>query len=89
MEWRCAECGRSHDEPPETCVCGSSNVEPADEADTDADRYSLLSFRKRLLNPREADRSLIRDEPYVTFVFRLLFGLALVGAVVLTVQLLV
>ena len=74
MEWRCADCGRAHDEPPEQCACGSSNVEPATD---EADRYSLLGVRRRLLSPLEADRSLVRDEPYVTLLFRAVVALTL------------
>lgn len=82
MEWRCTECGRTHDEPPEICVCGSANLEPRD--DGGAGRFSLLELRKRLLEPADADRSLVRDEPYVTVAFRILLVLA-VGVSVLLV----
>ena len=74
MEWRCADCGRVHDEPPEQCACGSSNVEPATD---EADRYSLLGVHRRLLSPLDADRSLVRDEPYVTLLFRAVVALTL------------
>ena len=74
MEWRCADCSRVHDEPPEQCTCGSSNVEPATD---EADRYSLLGVRRRLLSPLDADRSLVRDEPYVTLLFRAVVALTL------------
>ena len=74
MEWRCADCGRAHDEPPEQCACGSSNVEPATD---EADRYSLLGVRRRLLSPLDADRSLVRNEPYVTLLFRAVVALTL------------
>ena len=72
MEWRCADCGRTHDEPPEQCVCGSANVEPA--AGNEG-RYSLLGVRRRLLSPSDADRSLVREEPYVTLLFRAVVAL--------------
>ena len=74
MEWRCADCGRVHDEPPQRCAYGSSNVEPATD---EADRYSLLGVRRRLLSPFDADRSLVRDEPYVTLLFRAVVALTL------------
>ena len=74
MEWRCADCGRVHDEPPERCACGSSNVEPATG---DEDRHSLLGVRRRLLSPFDADRSLVRDEPYVTLLFQAVVALTL------------
>ncbi len=81
MEWRCADCGRVHDDPPERCACGSANVEPAGGDG----RYSLLAVRRRLLSPADADRSLAREEPYVTLLFRVVVALAVVallGAVV-------
>lgn len=81
MEWRCAECDRNYDEPPPTCVCGSANVEPRD--DRGSGRFSLLELRRRLLEPADADRSLVRDEPYVTVAFRVLFVLAIGLAVLL------
>lgn len=88
MEWRCAECDRTYDEPPEVCVCGSANLEPRD--DRDSERFSLLELRKRLLEPADADRSLVRDEPYVTVAFRILLVLAVgVGVLTLAVWLLV
>ena len=86
MEWRCADCSRVHDEPPEQCTCGSSNVEPATD---EADRYSLLGVRRRLLSPLEADRSLVRDEPYVTLLFRALVALTLLALLVVVVFVLV
>jgi len=89
MEWRCRECGRTYDEPPEACVCGTVSVDPADGDDDGRSRFSLLALRARLLDPKSADRSLVRDEPYVAWAFRLLFLLALAGSVVLAVALLV
>ena len=86
MEWRCADCGRVHDEPPEQCACGSSNVEPATG---DEDRYSLLGVRRRLLSPLEADRNLVRDEPYVTPLFRAVVALTLLALLVVVVFVLV
>ena len=86
MEWRCADCGRVYDEPPEQCTCGSSNVEPATD---EVDRYSLLGVRRRLLSPLEADRSLVRDEPYVTLLFRALVALTLLALLVVVVFVLV
>lgn len=88
MEWRCAECGRNHDEPPETCVCGSADVEPRDAPDDG--RYSLLELRRRLLEPADADRSLVRDEPYVTVAFRVILVLVVgLGVLLLAVWVLV
>ena len=86
MEWRCADCGRVHDEPPERCACGSSNVEPATG---DEDRHSLLGVRRRLLSPSDADRSLVRREPYVTLLFWALVALALLALLVVVVFVLV
>jgi hypothetical protein len=74
MEWRCADCGRRHDEAPAQCVCGSSTVEPADGDDG---RYSVAAVRRRLLSPADADRSLVGDGPYVTLLFRALVALTL------------
>lgn len=84
MSWRCADCDRRHDEDPGTCVCGSVNLEPADGS-VDRSRFSLLAVRRRLLDPQNADRSLLRDEPYVSLAVRVLlvvgFLLALFAAV--------
>lgn len=76
MEWRCAACDRLYDDPPETCVCGSSNLQP--RTDDGSGRYSLRALRKRLVEPADADRSLVRDEPYVTGAFQVLAVLAAV-----------
>lgn len=81
MEWRCAECGRTYAEPPDVCVCGSANLEPRDDGDDG--RFSLLELRRRLLEPGDADRSLVRDEPYVTAAFRVLLLLAVALAITL------
>lgn len=89
MEWRCRECGRTYDEPPEACACGSADVGPRDDVEAGRDRYSLLALRERLLDPRNADRSLVRDEPYVALAFRLLLAAALIAAVLLVVASLV
>lgn len=86
MAWRCAECDRAYDEPPETCVCGSAQVEPVDDEAADGP-YSLLALRERLLDPQDADRSLVRDEPYVTILFRVLFAVAAIGAVLIGARL--
>ena len=86
MEWHCPDCGRTHDEPPEQCVCGSANVEPAAG---DEGRYSLLGVRRRLLSPSDADRGLIREEPYVTLLFRALVALTLLALLVVVVFVLV
>jgi hypothetical protein len=86
MEWRCADCGRVHDEPPERCACGSSNVEPATD---EGGRYSLLGVRRRLLSPSDADRSLVREEPYVTLLFRAVVALTLLALLVVVVFVLV
>lgn len=76
MKWRCGDCDRTYDEPPETCVCGSANLNPAADEDGGRSRYSLLAFRERLLDPKNADRSLVRDEPYVSLAFRVLLAVA-------------
>ena len=86
MEWRCADCDRVHDEPPERCACGSSDVEPATD---ERGRYSLLGVRRRLLSPLDADRSLVRDEPYVTLLFRAVVALTLLALLVVVVFVLV
>ena len=77
MEWRCADCGRVHDDPPERCTCGSADVEPA-AGDDDESRFSPLAVRRRLLSPADADRSLTREEPYVRLLFRAVVVLAAV-----------
>ena len=84
MEWRCADCGRVHDDPPERCACGSAGVEPAAGDDG---RTSLLAVRRRLLSPADADRSLIREEPYVRLLFRAVVALAAVVLLVAVVAL--
>lgn len=88
MEWRCRECGRTYDDPPETCVCGAADVGPRDGADG-SERYSLLAVRERLLDPENADRSLVRDEPYVALAFRVLLAAVVLGTVLLALVLLV
>ena len=86
MEWRCADCGRVHDDPPERCACGSADVEPAAGDDG---RTSLLAVRRRLLSPADADRSLIREEPYVRLLFRAVVALAAVVLLVAVAAVLV
>ena len=86
MKWRCADCGRVHDEPPERCACGSSDIEPASD---EGSRYSLLGVRRRLLSPVDADRSLVRNEPYVTLLFRAVVALTLLALLVVVVFVLV
>lgn len=89
MPWRCRECGRTYQEPPEACVCGSADLDPADGEGPEEGRYSLLAIRQRLLDPENADRSLVREEPYVAIAFRLLLAVTLVVLVLLAVVLLV
>lgn len=93
MSWRCADCGRTHDDPPETCACGSPDIQPIDGdasgTDIGDDRFSLVAVRRRLLDPAEADRSLVRDDPRVAFVFRALVLVSLVVLFVVAVVLLV
>lgn len=89
MTWRCGECGRTHDDPPETCVCGSADVGPDAGDDGESSRLSLLALRQRLLDPRNADRSLVREEPYVALAFRVLVVGVLLGFVLLAFVLLV
>ena len=88
MAWRCRDCGRTYDEPPEACVCGSADVGPRED-DGGRGRYSLLAIRERLLDPGNADRSLVRDEPYVALAFRLLLAAAVLATVLLALSLLV
>lgn len=85
MKWRCEDCDRTYDEPPETCVCGSPNVVP-DEG-KERSRYSLLAVRKRLLDPKNADRSLVRDEPYVSLAFRILLAFGVFAILLVAAQL--
>jgi len=86
VKWRCADCGRVHDEPPARCACDSANVEP--ETDHDGG-HSLLALRQRLLSPGDADRSLVREQPYVALLFRVLVGVAVLALVATVVLLLV
>ena len=86
MEWRCADCGRVHDDPPERCACGSADVEPATGDDG---RFSPLAVRRRLLSPADADRSLTREEPYVRLLFRAVVALAAVVLLVAVAAVLV
>lgn len=88
MKWRCGDCDRVYDEPPETCVCGSANVNPASDEDEGRSRYSLLAARERLLGHENSDRSLVREEPYVSLAFRVLLAVAVFCAVVAIVGLL-
>ena len=88
MTWRCADCDRTYDRPPETCRCGSAAVEP-DDGDGHADRFSLPALRRRLLAPGDADRSLVRDEGRVALVFRVLLFVSLLVVVTVAVLLLV
>ena len=86
MKWRCADCGRVHDDPPERCACGSADVEPAAGDDG---RFSPLAVRRRLLSPADADRSLTSEEPYVRLLFRAVVALAAVALLVAAVALFV
>ena len=89
MEWRCRECGRRYDQPPETCACGSADVGPAEAGAGRNARFSLLALRERLVDPMNADRSLVRDESYVALAFRVLLAASVLGAVLLVIALLV
>lgn len=89
MAWRCRECGRTYHEPPEACVCGSAAVGPDDGDGGGRSRFSLLAIRQRLLDPRNAERTLVRDEPYVTLAFRVLLAAAVLALVLLAFVLLV
>ena len=89
MEWRCRECGRRYDRPPETCACGSADVGPEEAGGGRSSRFSLLAIRERLLDPKSADRSLVRDETYVRLAFRVLLAASILGAVLLGLALLV
>ena len=89
MTWRCRECGRTYQEPPEACVCGSADLDPEDGEGSADGRFSLLAIRQRLHDPRNADRSLVREEPYVATAFRVLLGIAVVVLVLLAIALLV
>jgi hypothetical protein len=86
VKWRCGDCDRTYEEPPETCVCGSANLNPTTDED-DRSHYSLLALRERLLDPKNADRSLIRDEPYVSLAFRILLAVAVFCVLLLVVGL--
>jgi hypothetical protein len=88
MEWRCAECGCTYDEAPEVCACGSANLEPV-ELDADPARVSGAALRERALSPNDADRSLVREEPYVSVAFRLVLAAGALGALFLAVRLFV
>ena len=88
MEWRCRECGRRYDRPPETCACGSADVGPDEPGDCRS-RFSLFALRERLVDPMNADRSLVRDESYVALAFRVLVAASILGAVFLALALLV
>ena len=86
MEWRCAACGQSYDEPPEACACGAMSLEPVPGgADDTPSLDAAAAIRGRLFHPVEADSSQGRDEPYVTVLFRFLLLVALLGAVMLVV----
>lgn len=89
MEWRCRECGRRYDQPPETCACGSADVGPEESGGGRNSRFSLLALRERLVDPENADRSLVRNEPYVALAFRVLLAAAVLGAVLLVLVLLI
>ena len=88
MTWRCADCGRTYDRPPETCRCGSAAVGP-DAGDDAHDRFSLVAVRRRLLAPGDADRSLVRDEGRVALAFRALLFVSLVVVATVAVVILV
>ncbi len=85
--WRCPDCGRTYDQPPAACVCGTARLDPG--GDHRDERYSMLALRERLFQPQSADRSLIREEPYITVVFRVMLCLAFFAAIFLGVLLLV
>lgn len=87
MEWHCRECGRAYHDPPEVCVCGSSDVGPRDD-EGGRSRYSPLAIRERLLDPKNADRSLVRNEPYLSLAFRVLLTAAVLATVLLLIVLL-
>ena len=87
MTWRCRECGRTYDEPPESCPCGVMDLEP-DDGDRRS-RFSLLAARRRLLEPGQADRSLTTEDPRIEFVFRLVILALGLGVALLVVRLLV
>jgi hypothetical protein len=83
VKWRCAECSQVYDEAPETCVCGSSNVNPDDGGKS---RFSPAALRERLVDPQSSNRSLVREEPFIALAFRFVVALAFLGGVLLAVQ---
>lgn len=88
MEWRCRECGRRYDQPPEACACGSADVGP-DGPGERRSRFSLLALRDRLVDPMSADRSLVREDSTVSLAFRLLLAASVLGVALLVLLLLV
>ena len=81
MRGRCADCGRTHDEPPGTCACGLADVNPADgdaPDDSGDGRFSLLAAHCCLLEPTEADRSIVAKDPQVVLAFRVFLLVSLV-----------
>lgn len=89
MEWRCRECGRTYDDPPETCACGSADVGPREGRDASESRFSLLALRERVVDPENADRSLVGEERYVALAFRILLAATVVGVLLAALTLLV
>jgi hypothetical protein len=87
VSWRCADCDRRHDDDPGTCVCGSVNLEPTDRS-ASGSRFSLLAVRRRLLAPGDADRSLVRNEPYVSLAVRVVLAVGILVALFVAVRVL-
>ena len=86
MEWRCAACGQSYDEPPESCACGAMSLEPVPGDSRDATSLeAVAAIRGRLFDPVEADGSHPRDEPDATLLLRFMLLVALLGALMLVV----
>jgi len=73
VEWVCTECERSYHELPEACLaCGNEAVVPADERGGSQLGRLLGNARDAVLDPANADRSLVRPSSGVDLAFRLL-----------------
>lgn len=73
MDWACGECGRVYDEPPEQCVCGSSDVAPRG---AEGSPPGVLTRARAVLDPDAERPGLLADGPWVALLFRLVLVLS-------------
>jgi hypothetical protein len=83
MNWVCGDCGRVHDEPPAQCVCGGTDISPAEP-----DPPGYVRAYQRLTDPAARAGLLVTDSPIITLLFYVLLALAVVLTVIVVLSVL-